>query len=115
MTKTKADLNARVLRLMKITGEGQPGEAYEQQETDTAIDTAHGELEIEGVAYWSVETIPDALFEQVARYTAGIAAAVLAPHNELDKFMTMQVHALRQLYKLTAAPPTGEPMTPQYF
>jgi hypothetical protein len=115
MAKTQAQLEARVLRLWKVDGDGQTASAEESVMATTAVETAQAELEEKEIAYWSLTAIPDAVFEQVARYSAGVGSVDAVPQNEWASYASLQMAALHELRRMTSRPATGEPMRTEYF
>lgn len=112
---TKADLRARALRTIGWVSEGEEPSAHAAQVTDAVIDEAHAFLEAEGIAYWSLNDIPNGAMFGLVDYIAGRVARRLHGPQDAAMYSDLVTVGERNLRSFSANTAQSLPIRAEYF
>lgn len=110
MTKTTAELAARVLERLRVTGAGETASAEDAATVSNYYATSFAELQVSDFVYWDQADIPDEAFEALSDLLAGrLGSDFGAPRPDLE------ASGRRRLGVLASQGATGLPVTGSYF
>lgn len=112
---TKSDLRLRALRTIGWISEGEDPSAYAADTADAVIDEAHAFLEGEGVAYWSLDDIPDGAMFGLVDYVAGRLARRLHGASDAAQYSGLVEIGMKNLVRFIAYKGPNAPVQAEYF
>lgn len=82
MTKTADDIRNQAGRILKLSSEGNSLPSYFATRLTEWVTDVHAMLEEDGLAYWAVGTVPDAVAKPLATYVAARSAHEFLSGND---------------------------------
>jgi hypothetical protein len=104
MSVTSATLNLDVLRNLGRYSDTLAANATDTATVDAVITRQHAWLEAEGVAYWSLTAIPDAVADDLMAYISAVVAKRILGPAEAVPFEMQREDALMRIRRFTAKP-----------
>jgi hypothetical protein len=108
MAKTSSDLATEVLLELRVIGEGETAEAEDVAIVKRKYSGLLEELRDDGKAFWSENSIPERVFQALARVVAGECANVFGKQYDSGS-------AFRRLITLAHRRSTAVPTRAEYF
>lgn len=118
MAKTEAQLKTEVAELLRLVA---PGQSTLPSEHGTVIGNKYGdvfkELEDMGIAYWSQTSIPDVVFNPLAKVVAGECASKFWRGNIqlMAEYKQDREEGLTSLRRIAAKEYEGQPTRAVYY
>lgn len=111
MAATQTDLANRVLRKIRVLGQGQVADAEDLLVAKQALKAAHASLRKDERVRWTIQTIPDAAEEPYVLMASFLAAPEFGKPQNVDWW----VWGEREITAIVSAPASGEPVKTEYF
>lgn len=112
---TQADLVKRVLRNLHVLEAGETPDADDDSLIDDCIAQVQAELTENGLAYWALSAIPEAVMRGLVVMVSADAAASFMPKAQAREYEADRLRGERMIRRVVASPQTDTPIMRDYF